>query len=58
MGSSGLLPAKYVGRLRSDDGVGPRRRTFRRMGVKNMVRLPRRWRDAAGIALATENRSG
>jgi hypothetical protein len=23
MGSSGRLPAKYAGRLRSDDGVGP-----------------------------------
>jgi len=44
MGSSGLLPAEYAGRFRSDNGVGPRRRAVRRMGVKkNMVRLPRRW---------------
>jgi hypothetical protein len=53
MGSSGLLPAKYVGRLRSDDGVGPLPAYAPRDGVKGMVRLPRRWRSAAGMALVT-----
>jgi hypothetical protein len=45
MGSSGLLPAKYAGRLRSDDDVGPLPANAAHDGVKNMVRLPRRWRS-------------
>jgi len=53
MGSSGLLPAKYVGRLRSDDGVGPLSACAPMMSMKSMVGLPRRWRSAAGMALVT-----
>src|ERR1700726_507217 len=30
-----------------------RGRTLRVMGIKNLVRLPRRWLDAAGVALVT-----
>jgi hypothetical protein len=53
MGSSGLLPAKYVGRLRRDDDVGPLPAYAPHDGMKSMVRLPRRWRSAAGMALVT-----
>jgi hypothetical protein len=57
MGSSGLLLTKYVGRLRSNDGVGTLPVYAPREGMKSMVRLPRRGLAAASIALLTVARA-